>query len=95
MRAGCPAFHPGAPQEILNFGSDLFAVRRDSTDGGLSVICLFNFTSEDSKVSDMGLLNSLFPEGKARDLISGGEIDWGKKDALTLRPYQAVWLSTS
>ena len=95
MRAGCPAFHPEAPQEILNFGSDLFAVRRDSTDGGLSVICLFNFTSEDSKVSDMGLLNSLFPEGKARDLISGGEIAWGKKDALTLRPYQAVWLSTS
>ena len=95
MRAGCPAFHPEAPQEILNFGSDHFAVRRDSTDGGLSVICLFNFTSEDSKVSDMSLLNSLFPEGKARDLISGGEIDWGKKDALTLRPYQAVWLSTS
>lgn len=95
MRAGCPAFHPEAPQEILNFGSDLFAVRRDSTDGGLSVICLFNFTSEDSKISDMSLLNSLFPEGKARDLISGGEIDWGKKDALTLRPYQAVWLSTS
>ena len=95
MRAGCPAFHPEAPQEILNFGSDLFAVRRDSTDGGLSVICLFNFTSVDSKVSDMSLLSSLFPEGKARDLISGGEIDWGKKDALTLRPYQAVWLSTS
>ena len=95
MRAGCPAFHPEAPQEILNFGSDLFAVRRDSTDGGLSVICLFNFTSEDSKISDMSLLSSLFPEGKARDLISGGEIDWGKKDALTLRPYQAVWLSTS
>ena len=95
MRAGCPAFHPEASQEILKFGSDLFAVRRDSTDGGLSVICLFNFTSEDCKVSDMSLLSSLFPEGKARDLISGGEIDWGKKDALTLRPYQAVWLSTS
>jgi sucrose phosphorylase len=95
MRAGCPAFHPEAPQEIINFGSDLFAIRRDSMDGGLSVICLFNFTSKDSKVSDMSLLNSLFPESKARDLISGGEIDWSKKDVLTLRPYQAVWLSTS
>jgi hypothetical protein len=95
MRAGCPAFHPEAPQEIINFGSDLFAIRRDSMDGGSSVICLFNFTSKDSKVSDMSLLNSLFPEGKARDLISGGEIDWSKKDVLTLRPYQAVWLSTS
>jgi sucrose phosphorylase len=95
MRAGCPAFHPEAPQEILDFGSDIFALRRDSTDGGLSVICLFNFTSEDSMVAGMSLLNSLFPQGKARDLISGGEIDWAQKDALALRPYQAVWLSTS
>jgi sucrose phosphorylase len=95
MRAGCPAFHPEAPQEILNFGSDIFALRRDSSDGGLSVICLFNFTSEDSKIPEMSLLNSLFPQGKARDLISGGEIDWGQKDTLSLRPYQALWLSTS
>lgn len=95
MRAGCPAFHPEAPQDILNFGSDIFALRRDSTDGGLSVICLFNFTSEDSMVAEMSLVNSLFPQGKARDLISGGEIDWGQKDALALHPYQALWLSTS
>ena len=95
MRAGCPAFHPEAPQEILNFDSNIFALRRDSTDGGLSVICLFNFTAEDSMVTEMSLLNSLFPQGKARDLISGGEIDWGQKDVLALRPYQALWLSTS
>ena len=49
-----------APQEILNFGSDLFAVRRDSTDGGLSVIYLFNFTSVDSKVSDIACLALCF-----------------------------------
>ena len=95
MRAGCPAFHPEAPQEILDFGSDIFALRRDSIDGGLSVFCLFNFTAKDSKVPEMNLLGIHFPQGKARDLISGGEIDWCKKSVLSLRPFQALWLSTS
>ena len=95
MRAGCPAFHPEAPQEILDFGSDIFALRRDSIDGGLSVFCLFNFTAKDSKVPEMNLLGTHFPQGKARDLISGGEIDWCTKSVLSLRPFQALWLSTS
>ena len=95
MRAGCPAFHPEAPQEILDFGSDIFALRRVSIDGGLSVFCLFNFTAKDSKVPEMNLLGTHFPQGKARDLISGGEIDWCKKSVLSLRPFQALWLSTS
>ena len=95
MRAGCPAFHPDAPQEILDFGSDIFAFRRDSIDGGLSVFCLFNFTSRNSKLPEMNLLRNYFSQGKARDLISGGEIDWGKKSFLSLRPFQALWLSTS
>ncbi len=95
MRAGCPAFHPDAPQEILDFGSDIFAFRRDSIDGGLSVFCLFNFTSRNSKLPEMNLLRNYFSQGKARDLISGGEINWGKKSFLSLRPFQALWLSTS
>ena len=95
MRAGCPAFHPEAPQEILDFGSDIFAIRRVSIDGGLSVFCMFNFTAKDSKVPEMNLLGTHFPQGKARDLISGGEIDWCTKSVLSLRPFQALWLSTS
>jgi hypothetical protein len=42
----------------------------------------------------MDVLKSIFPEGKARDLIGGGEVVWGN-DPLALRPYQALWLSTN
>ena len=32
----------------------------------------------------MTLLNKVFPDGIARDLISGGEIDWSKDGELVL-----------
>ncbi|MEC8044260.1 MAG: sugar phosphorylase [Verrucomicrobiota bacterium] len=96
MRAGCPAFHPDAPQEILQMGDSIFALRRDSLDGALSVICLFNFRGEETKIEEMNPLKEIFPANKARDLISGGEIDWSESSGgLVLRPYQALWLSSS
>ena len=48
MRAGCLGFSSGSSSEILEFGSEIFALRRDSIDGGLSVICLYNFRLEES-----------------------------------------------
>jgi glycosidase len=95
MRAGCPAFHPDAPQEILQLGNSVFALRRDSLDGGLSVFCLFNFKAEKTEINKMDSLHSIFPSEKARDLISGGEINWTDSGVLVLRPYQALWLSSS
>ena len=96
MRAGCPAFHPDAPQEIMQMGDSIFALRRDSLDGALSVICLFNFRGKEIKIEEMTLVKEIFPANKARDLISGGEIDWSESsDGLVLRPYQALWLSSS
>ena len=95
MRAGCPAFHPEAPQEIINLGLSVFAFRRDSQDGALSVFCLFNFKSDETAIEEMKLVKKIFPQNKARDLISGGEIDWDKTGRLHLRPYQALWLSSS
>ena len=99
VRAGCPAFHPEAHQEIINLGASVFALRRDTVDGGLTVFCLFNFTSGEITVKKMKEINDVFPSGKARELISGGEIEWAgpKKSGgiLTLRPYQAIWLSSS
>ena len=95
VRAGCPAFHPEAAQEIVSLGSSLFALKRESTDGALSVFCLFNFKPEETAVTEIDLLDEVFPDKKARDLISGGEIDWAEKGVLSLRPYQALWLSSS
>ena len=91
-RSACPAFHPDAPQSILDFGSSIFAVERTSLDGNQVVLCLFNFQGEDSLVPDAEQVRLLFPQGKARDLITGGEITL-EKGKFSLRPYQSLWLS--
>ncbi len=93
-RSSCPAFHPEGAQTILNLGSSIFALKRQSIDSSLTVLCLFNFLPAESKLQSMSPLQDLFSSGKARDLISGGEVEWGKGE-LILRPYQALWLSTS
>ena len=93
-RSACPAFHPDAPQTVHELGPSFFALERKSIDQSLTVFCLFNFTAEVCSVSSMDVLKSIFPEGKARDLIGGGEVVWGN-DPLALRPYQALWLSTN
>jgi glycosidase len=92
-RAACPAFHPDAPQEILDFGPSIFALERASLDGIQVVLCLFNFQGKDTKVPDSERLQALFPNGKARDLISGGEVVF-QEGEFALRPYQALWLSS-
>jgi len=90
-RASAPTFHPDASQEILNLGDSLFGLIRSSTDGNQSIVCLYNFLPSSTVVKPMKEIKKRFPESKARDLISGGEIDWGTND-FELRPYQAVWL---
>ena len=40
------------------------------------------FRAGESDVSDMSLFEKVFPDGCARDLISGGEIDWSKNGKL-------------
>lgn len=93
-RSSCPAFHPEAAQKILNLGPSTFALERKSIDSSLIVLCLFNFLPRESRLDSMTPLRELFFGGKARDLISGGEVEWGKGE-LILRPYQALWLSTN
>jgi len=66
-------------------------VVRQAPDQSQEILCLFNFTPKGVDFPEMKLLMEKFPAGSARDLISGGEITWGKK-ALQVRPYQALWL---
>lgn len=91
-RSACPAFHPEAPQVIHELDPSIFALERKSLDGTLTVLCLYNFTPSDCSIKSMDVLNDVFVNGKARELLAGGEVSW-KKGPLTLRPYQALWLS--
>ena len=62
VRAGCPAFHPEAHQEIINLGASVFALRRDTVDGGLTVFCLFYF--REITVKKMKEINDVFHQEK-------------------------------
>ena len=90
-RASAPAFHPEASQEILDLEDSIFGIVRTSLDGNQSIVCLYNFAAKGSAVKAGNMLKKWFPSGSAKDLISGGEIQWGSK-AFELRPYQALWL---
>lgn len=80
-RAGHPAFHPDAAQEVLHLDDRVFAVRRTAADGR-SVLALHNTSSAEVAVrlpGHNGLLHNLLGgEQTAPDCI--------------LAPYAAAWL---
>ena len=90
-RSSAPAFHPDAAQEILDLGDSIFGLVRSSQDGNQSIICLYNFLPRSNPVKFKEGYQAWFSSAKAKDLISGGEIEWGA-NGLELRPYQALWL---
>lgn len=51
-RASSPAFHPHGGQEILDFGTAVFALQRVSPDGNQSMLCLHNVTSQPQKAAE-------------------------------------------
>jgi sucrose phosphorylase len=91
MRASCPAFHPEASQEILDFGEKIFVFERKSIDGNQTILCLFNFSDAGVSINKNEVVLSYFPNEKAKDLIKGGEIIIHGGN-LEMRPYQALWL---
>jgi sucrose phosphorylase len=79
-RAAHPAFDPFSPQEVLDLGPAVFAVRRAHS--GDRVTCIVNVTGQAQSVSvDLG---------DARDLVTGQAIDVSG-GGLTLEPYQVIW----
>lgn len=60
-RAASPAFDPNAPQQVLDAGNSVFAVRRISPDGRHRVLCLANVTSRSQALRLDGFEGSLEP----------------------------------
>lgn len=78
-----PAFHPDAPQRVLDLGDEcVLGLERESLDGSRRVLLAVNFAEESTSVR--------LPDARYRvDLISGKQVT----DPLKLLPGQAVWLS--
>ncbi|MDV2077687.1 alpha-amylase family glycosyl hydrolase [Marinobacter xestospongiae] len=90
VRRRQPAFHPNATQFTLHLGLQVFGFWRQSLRRDQSIFCIYNVTDSVRQVSlsDINLIGT----DRWRDLISGQRID-DLGGEITLKPYQAVWLS--
>lgn len=86
-RAAEPAFHPRAPQRVLDLHPAIFALLRTRRDGSGAVLCLTNVGAREQSVT---LPAELAGRG-LRDLVAGNE---RTGETVTLRPYQCAWLAT-
>lgn len=80
------AFNPLAPQQVLDLGSQVFALLRTALDQKEKILCLINIADTEITLSiDPATLNST----NWVDLLGGGEYQPGK---IRLDPYQVLWL---
>ncbi|MCC7372384.1 MAG: DUF3459 domain-containing protein [Chloroflexi bacterium] len=86
-RRAQPAFSPSAPQQVLDLGPGLFALRRGPADGQ-TVLALHNVTGGPLTVD----LSRLGPTGAEplRDLLAGEMV--AASNSVTLAPYGVRWL---
>jgi len=86
IRKEHPAFNPLAPQQVLDFGSQVFALLRTAEGQEEKVLCLINITNSEVEleVDPTTLDSSVWV-----DLISGMEYNPGK---INLESFQVLWL---
>jgi glycosidase len=95
-RSAHPAFHPQGGQEVVSDNKALFILRRRSPDGRRPLLAIHNVSGDPQPCQ--GPLAELFDsrsEGTAPlvDLLSGERYSSPGRTALTLRPYQAAWIT--
>ncbi len=87
-RRAQPAFHPAAPQSVLDLGPELLALRRGPRNGQ-TVWALHNVTSR--TVSIDPLLLWVDDGATLRNILTGAEVD--EFSPLKLPPYGVCWLA--
>ena len=85
------AFHPNAPQHILNISDTVFAVLRTSVDQSERILCIINITSREQRITiDLSQLESNFES--LFDVLSEQTLPMdGTILELKLPPYEVVW----
>lgn len=90
VRIEQPAFHPNAVQFTLHLGKQVFGFWRQSMDRAQSIFCIYNISNENIELN-LSEIN-LVELDQWKDLISGEGVE-DLRSELTLKPYQALWLS--
>ncbi len=93
VRASHDAFDPYGRQRVLKFKDGIFALLRESKDQRERILCLHNVTAESQQLNLGGGEMDLSLSAEWRDRIAGQKFSAGESFALTLRPYQALWLA--
>jgi sucrose phosphorylase len=88
-RALHPAFHPDGTQTVLQLGAEVFGVERVAPDHSETIIALHSMSGETVEVKRQSLPR--LADGSWHDLIADKALK-GNGDAVTLKPYQCVWL---
>jgi len=86
IRKEHPAFNSLAPQQVLDLGSQVFALLREAEDQRGKVLCLINIT--DTK-ADLKIDSALLDSSTWKDLLSDQVVQSGE---VSLDPYQVMWL---
>jgi len=96
LRRSQKAFHPNAPQTILNLGDAYFAVLRTSTDNQQTILAIHNVTEQTQTVRiDTSQIVGWAPPASTFwcDLITNESYSLtNHKLILNLQPYQFTWL---
>lgn len=86
VRQENPAFHPLAPQKIVDIGPGVFSLIRTSRDQVQKVLCIINILDTAAKLD---LNPSLLSADTWTDLLTEKVYSAG---SLTIKPYQVLWL---
>ncbi len=89
IRRGIKAFHPDAPQRVLEMPDGIFALERVSLDGMQRIFALHNITGRPVSldISSLGDASTRWFDALHQTVP---DIDG---EGLRLRPYQSVWLT--
>ncbi|MGD9418089.1 MAG: alpha-amylase family glycosyl hydrolase [Verrucomicrobiota bacterium JB025] len=90
IRTAQAAFHPNATQYTLHFGDEIFGFWRESIKRDQSVFALHNISDKPQQVSLVEL--NLIGTESWRDLLTDTIFD-NIGQAVTLEPYQCMWIS--
>ncbi len=92
IRVAQKAFHPNGRQDVLALNPAVFAIRRTAPGGDERILALHNVSEAEQEVT---LVAEHLGEGipsHLRDLVGGTDYAWLEGLALTLEPYQVMWL---
>lgn len=90
-RASCPAFHPDAPQEVLDTTGDVLALVRRSLDARVRVLCCFNFTRDKVCLPREVVVGQLGAASEFKNQLNGKRLVF-EEEEYCLGPYECAWI---